>query len=75
MQKAVIYVPTKGPQFRALLERLAALGVVRVVFPPREYGSAQAKNERRDLYETARLLPRGDDAGFAERFLKNRRDT
>jgi hypothetical protein len=28
---------------------------------------------RQSLYETARLLPRGDDGGFAERFLEARR--
>ena len=60
-----------GPQLRALLERPAAFGVTRVVFPAREYGKRRAG--RNSLYETALLLPRGDDGGFAERFLQLRR--
>jgi hypothetical protein len=35
--------------------------------------TAEARNDGSALYETARLLPRGDDGGFAERFLKDRR--
>jgi hypothetical protein len=35
----------------------------------------QAAREQRSIYETGRLLPRGDDGGFAERFLKDRRSS
>jgi hypothetical protein len=41
--------------------------------PPAASLAAEARNAGGGLYETARLLPRGDDGGFAEKFLKDRR--
>jgi hypothetical protein len=68
--------PRKGPQLQDVLERLWTLGASRVVFPGREYRSGADNVEKPDprkaLYETARLFPRGDDAGFAEDFLERR---
>lgn len=75
MPKAAIYLPSSGPQLRALLERLSTFGVNRVVFPAREYRSESAGKPRdahNALYDTAPIMPRGSDGGFAERFLKER---
>lgn len=44
-----------------------------MTFSAREYRSELGGNGGSSLYETARLLPYGDDGGFAERFLKDRR--
>jgi len=53
-----------------------AVGVVRAAFPPGEYGPARpgtwSDTLRPPVYETARILPRGDDGGFAEEFLEGR---
>lgn len=74
----VIMQAHDGQQLRALLECLAAFGVTRVVYGPQEYRSARAgerRNTREPLYDTARLMPRGDDGGFAESFLEHRRNS
>jgi hypothetical protein len=68
----------EGPRLQTLLEYLQVWGVTRVVFPGHEYRSERAgkeRNNRRSLYETARLWPRGDDGGFADEFLRRRNDT
>lgn len=64
-----------GQELRAILERPEEFGVTRVVFPSQEYRSARAgeRNARKHLYHTVPVLPRGDDGGFAEKFLKDRR--
>jgi hypothetical protein len=41
---------------------------------PRKIAVSGRREVRQSLYETARLLPRGDDGGFAERFLKRCRN-
>lgn len=51
---------------------LIILGVTRLVFPSRVYGSP-AVADKSSFYETARLFPRGDDGGFAEGFLRSAR--
>lgn len=62
---------SEGTKPQDLLTYLRALGVTRVIFPSRKYG----KPVRRPFepeYETARLLPRGGDGGFAEEWLASR---
>lgn len=73
----VIMQAHDGQQLHALLEYLAVFGVTRVVYPPQEYQSLRAGDDKqlntgRSLYDTARLLPLGDDGGFAETFLAAR---
>jgi hypothetical protein len=57
--------------------RLTVYGPARVAYPSREYGKPRLghaeRNALRAVYETARLMPRGDDGGFAEEFLKQAR--
>ncbi len=70
----------EGPKLQALLECLKTFGVNRVIFPARVYRSDGADvagrgNAGQPLYETAVLLPRGDDGGFAQRFLEERRNS
>lgn len=61
----IIHVQSDQPfDLPALLEHLRELGVTSVTFPGREYPT--------ESYETARLLPRGSDGGFAEQFLRER---
>lgn len=65
-----------GPQFKALLDYLQTVGIGRVVFPGREYRSKAERfaraNDNSHEYDTVALLPRGNDGGFAERFLRER---
>jgi hypothetical protein len=66
----------EGRQLQALLDYLETFGVTRVIFPSREYRSdnvGRRRNARSSMYDTAPLMPRGDDGGFAERFLRDRR--
>jgi hypothetical protein len=58
----------------------ADAGEIRQPYRPRldpklreRYGTLSYSANRNSLYETARLLPRGDDGGFAEQFLSNAR--
>ena len=70
----VIMQAPDGPDLQTILQSMRALGVTRVIFPPREYRhKATTGNARKSQYDTARLLPRGGDDGFAERFLNSRR--
>ena len=77
-KRAVIFVPNEdyaGPQLQQLLEYLTAFGVARVTYPACEYWSdrvGERRNTRNSLYDTAWLMPRGDDGGFAERYLNDR---
>jgi hypothetical protein len=50
----------------------SATEMSRRTFPPGEYRSAVA-GVGAPIYETARLLPRGDDGGLAEAFLRGAR--
>lgn len=71
----VIMQAHDGPQLQSLLERLTTLGITRVTFPAHEYLSIRPADgdDEPPVYETARLLPRGDDDGFAEQFLERQR--
>lgn len=63
---------------QVFLECLGTFGVNRVTFPAHVYRSQQAgtgqRNDRQALYETAALMPNGDDGGLAEDFLRARRN-
>jgi hypothetical protein len=66
-----------GEDTRRLIRRVPT----RLTYPAGEYrsaGTGETPRSCNSLYETARLLRRGDDGGYAERFLKERsnsRDT
>lgn len=70
----VIFTRVDGPQLPALLDALQTDGETRVVFPGHEYRTESHGDQdpvaRNSIYDTARLQPRGDDGGFAARFLK-----
>lgn len=71
----VIMQVHNGTQLKALLDYLQTVGIGRVTFPGREYGSRRAGGDgicREPEYATVPLLPRGNDGGFAERFLRDR---
>jgi hypothetical protein len=64
-----------GTQLKGLLEYLQTVGIGRVIFPGREYGSKKAgayAAHGDPEYATVPLLPRGSDGGFAEQFLRER---
>jgi hypothetical protein len=71
----VIMQVQNGTQLRALLDYLRSVGIGGVIFPGREYGSRRAdagEAHREPEYATVPLLPRGNDGGFAEQFLRDR---
>jgi hypothetical protein len=75
MLHTIILQLHEGPRLRDCLDYLRSFGPIRIVFPGREYKSMKASDEERARepgYETARLLPRGGDGGFAEQFLRER---
>jgi hypothetical protein len=67
----VIMQVREGTPVRECLEYLWALGIVRIIFPPREYGapdwSAVGEEETRPLNWRS-------DGGYADRFLEQRNE-